>query len=161
MWKSSNNAVLFDANPIITWSPLGPKVFFQYNMCENVSRRSITLNIPLYKQSKLWKSCSLCISWPSLTPVNLPWGGVNRSLDMQGLHNWGSCVIKRWLSHSCLSQVYHLTCTLLQVISDDSQLFAESRRGTWKMWYLCLTMPLIHACTSCYFYSVLLLLTRE
>ena len=37
----------------------------------------------------------LCISWPSLTPVNLPWGGVHRSLDMQGLRNQGSCVIKR------------------------------------------------------------------
>ena len=56
-------------------------------MCENVSRRPITLNVPLYTQCKLWKSFSLCISWPSLTPVNLPWGGVNRSLDMQGLRN--------------------------------------------------------------------------
>ena len=84
---------------------VAPQIFFFYNMCENVSRRSITLNIPLYTQCKLWKSCSLCISWPSLTPVNLPCGGVNRSLDTQGLPNRGSCVIKRWLSNSCLSHV--------------------------------------------------------
>ena len=40
--KSQNNAALFDANPILTRSPRGPQIFFQYNMCENVSRRSIT-----------------------------------------------------------------------------------------------------------------------
>ena len=33
--------------------------------------------------------------WSSLTPVNLPLGGVNRLLDMQGLRRRGSCVIKR------------------------------------------------------------------
>ena len=32
--KSQNNAVLFDANPILTRSPSGPKIFFQYNMCK-------------------------------------------------------------------------------------------------------------------------------
>ena len=30
--KSQNNAVLFDANPILTRSPSGLKIFFQYNM---------------------------------------------------------------------------------------------------------------------------------
>ena len=29
-------------------------------------------------------------SGPNLTPVNQSWGGVNRSLDMQGLRNMGS-----------------------------------------------------------------------
>jgi len=38
-----------------------------------------------------------------LTPVNLSWGGVNRSHDMQGLRNLGACVIKSWLSNMCLS----------------------------------------------------------
>ena len=31
----------------------------------------------------------------SLTTVNLPWGGVNGLLDIQGLPNRGACVIKR------------------------------------------------------------------
>jgi len=95
--------ILFDANPIITRSPLC--LFFQYDMCENVIRQSITLNKPLYTQCKLWTLCSLCICWQSLTPVNLPWSGVNRLLDMQDLCNSGSCVIKRWFSNSCLSHV--------------------------------------------------------
>jgi len=34
---------------------------------------------------------------------------VNRLLDMQGLHNGGSCVIKRWLSYSCLTLYMYLT----------------------------------------------------
>jgi len=34
-------------------------------------------------QCKLWDPYSLCISWPSLTPVNLPLGGANGSpVDM-------------------------------------------------------------------------------
>ena len=60
-----------------------------------------------------WKSyccihnanCENRISWPSLTQINLPWGGVNRSLDIQCLRNRGACVIKRWLSSTCLSHV--------------------------------------------------------
>jgi len=42
---------------------------------------------------------------PSFTPVNLPWNGVNRLLDMQELCNQGACVIKRCLSNACLSDV--------------------------------------------------------
>ena len=45
----------------------------------------------------------LCISWPSLTPVNLSWGGVNRSLDMQGLRNLGAWVMKSCFTNTCLS----------------------------------------------------------
>jgi len=98
-----------------SWTPHGPQIF-RYNMCENVSKQPKTLNLPLYTHCKLWKLCSMCISWPSLTPVYLPWGGVNRLLDMQGLRNQGSCVIKRCLSNACLSHVQHFTCTLYQLL---------------------------------------------
>jgi len=47
---------LSPADIIITWSPHGSQIFFHYNMCENVSRRS------RYTQCKLWNSYSLCIS---------------------------------------------------------------------------------------------------
>ena len=77
-------------------SPRGSQIFSQYNLCENVSRRS------WYTQSKLWKSYSLCMSEPSLTTVNLPWGGDNGSLNIQCLCDQGSCVIERWLSNFCL-----------------------------------------------------------
>ena len=60
----------------------------------------VYLDNPCNTQCKLWKS--LFITWPNLTPVNLSWGGVNRSLDMQGLCNRRACVIKSWLSHTCL-----------------------------------------------------------
>jgi len=48
------------------------------------------------------KSYSLCISWPSLTPVNLRPRGVNRSLNIQCLRHRGSCVIERRLRYFCL-----------------------------------------------------------
>ena len=50
------NSVLYNADSIITRSPHGSQIFSQYNMCENISRRS------RYTQCKLWKSYSLCIS---------------------------------------------------------------------------------------------------
>jgi len=40
-----------------------------------------------------------CVFPGQMTPVNLSWGGVNGSLDIQCLHNWGACEIKRWLSN--------------------------------------------------------------
>ena len=39
---------------------------------------------------------------PSLTPVNLPRGSVNGSLNIQCLRNRGACVIERRLSNFCL-----------------------------------------------------------
>ena len=89
------NAVLHNADSIITWSPRGSQIFFQYTMCENVSRRS------RYTQCKLWKSYSLCISLPSLSPVNLVIR-VNGSLNIQCSRNRWSCVIERRLSNLCL-----------------------------------------------------------
>jgi len=50
------NAVLYNTDSIITRSPHGSQIFFQYTMCENVSRWS------RYTHCKLWKSYSLCIS---------------------------------------------------------------------------------------------------
>ena len=50
------NAVLYNADTITTRSPRGSHIFFQYTMCENVSRRS------QYTQCKLWNSYYLCIS---------------------------------------------------------------------------------------------------
>ena len=44
----------------------------------------------------------LPVYFPSLTPVNLPRGGVNGSLNIQCLRNRGSCVIERRLSNFCL-----------------------------------------------------------
>ena len=90
------SAVLYNADTILTWSPRCSQIFLQYTVCENISRRS------RYTQCKLWKSFSLCISKHSLTPVNLPRGGVNVSLDIQCLRYWGSCVIERSLSNFCL-----------------------------------------------------------
>ena len=55
----------------ITRSLLGSQIFFQYTVCENVSGRQ------RYTQCKLRKSYYMCISQPSLTPVNLPRGYVN------------------------------------------------------------------------------------
>ena len=49
---------------------------FSCSLFENVSSWSITFNLPWYTQCKLWKSCLLCISWTSLTLVNLLLGGV-------------------------------------------------------------------------------------
>ena len=65
-------------------------IYFQY-ICENVRRSQ-------YTQCKLWNSYSLCISYPSLTPVNLPWGGVNGSLDIQCLRKRGAC---DWAARVC------------------------------------------------------------
>ena len=65
------NAVLYNADSIITRSPRGSQIFSQYNMCENVSRRS------RFTQCKLCNSYSLCIFQPSLTPLISPRGGVN------------------------------------------------------------------------------------
>ena len=48
---------LYTATPYITRTSLGSQIFFQYNVCENVSRWSP------YTQCKLWKSYSLCISY--------------------------------------------------------------------------------------------------
>jgi len=84
----------YNADSIITLSPR-----FQYFVSENVSRRL------RFTQCKLWNSYSLCISEPILTPVNLPWGGVNGSLDIQCLRNQGARVLKRWLSNICSSHV--------------------------------------------------------
>ena len=46
-------------------------------------------------------------------------GGVNRSLDMQGLRNKGACVIKSWLSH-IVCRIFNTShvCTLLQIVTD-------------------------------------------
>ena len=74
---------------------LGPKQCF-HALIYFLSRQ-------VYTQCTLWKSRSLSIFWPNFTPVNLSWGSVNRSLNMQGLRNRGACVIKSWLSHTCLS----------------------------------------------------------
>jgi len=49
------NAVLYNAVLYITRSPRRSQLFFQYTMCENVSRWS------QYTQCKLWKSYYLCI----------------------------------------------------------------------------------------------------
>ena len=46
-------AVLYNPNSIIKQSPRGSQIFFQYTVCENVSRRS------RYTQCKLWKLYSL------------------------------------------------------------------------------------------------------
>ena len=97
------NGVLYNADSIITWSPHGSQIFFQYTMCENVSRRS------RYTQCKLWKSYSLCISLPSFTPVNLVIR-VNRSLNIQCWPNRGECVIKRRLSNLCLQNKTTAAC---------------------------------------------------
>ena len=51
--------------------------------------QAVTIVLPVYFQ-------------PSLTPVNLPRGSVNGSLDIQCLLNRGSCVLKRRLSNFCL-----------------------------------------------------------
>jgi len=61
-------------------------------------------------QCKLWNPYSLSISLPSLTPINLPRGGVNGSLDTQCLRNLGSCVIKRRLSNFCLQNKTAAAC---------------------------------------------------
>ena len=47
---------ILHCDSIITRSPHGSQIFFQYTVCENISRRS------RYTQCKLWKSYSLCIS---------------------------------------------------------------------------------------------------
>jgi len=86
---------------LITRSPHGSQIYFQCNMCENVSTQL------RYTQCKLWKSYSLY-----LTPVtvNLPRGGVNESLNIQCLRNRGSCVINRRLSNFCLQNNWSTSC---------------------------------------------------
>ena len=46
--------------------------------------QAVTIVLPVYFQ-------------PSLTPVNLPRGSVNGSLDIQCLLNRGSCVIEKMI----------------------------------------------------------------
>jgi len=91
--KRQNNAVLFEANPILTRSPRGPPNIFPVQHVWKCQQTIDVLKHMLYTQCKLWKSCSMCICWPSLTQVYLPWSGVNRLLDMQGLRNRVTCVI--------------------------------------------------------------------
>ena len=51
----------------------------------------------------------VCISWPNLTPVNLFWGDVTRSLNMQGLRNRAARVYRIFNTY---------VCTLLQLFTD-------------------------------------------
>jgi len=50
-----------------------------------------------------------------LTPVNLPRGGVNGSLNIQCLRHQGSCVIERRLSNFCLQKKKHVENVIMMV----------------------------------------------
>jgi len=83
-------------------------------------------------QCKLWKLCSL---WQNLAPVNLSYGGVNGSLDIQGLRNWEACVIKGWAT--CVCRMFNTLYVHMYLTSDNhwhSFIWRKKCQGTWKTW---------------------------
>jgi len=88
--------LIIDQNKYTATPLYGSQIFFQYTVCENVSRRllytqmqAVKILLPVYFLAKFESSY-------------LPRGGVNGSFDIQCLRNRGSCVIERRLSNFCL-----------------------------------------------------------
>ena len=145
-WDTCTLRLHYNADTIITRSPLGSEIFFQYNYVQKCQQAIAVL----YNAS-----CEIhtpCV-FPrlSLIPVSLPLGGVNGSLNIQCLRNLGSCVMKRWLCNSCLSHVLHFTCTLLYMYLT---LHVPYFTCTLLYMYLTLHVPYF-ICTLLYMYLTL------
>ena len=87
------NAVLYNADSIITRSPRGSQIFFQYKCQQTIAvlhNASCENRTPCVFPSQVWHQ------------LIFPWGSVNGSLNIQCLRNGWSCVIERRLSNFCL-----------------------------------------------------------
>ena len=112
-----NNTVLFDANPVITWSPRVSQQFFQdilpgtYCCIHNATCEN---RAPCVLPGQFWHQ----LIFP---------GAVSICFSIWKAYAWGSCVIyiKRWLSYLCLSYVLTLYMDLTSGNIRWYQLFAE------------------------------------